>query len=360
MIRPSSLPALAQCPRFEGGSSEFADAGTLRHKALTKLFNADPGALDGLPEEDADGVRWAVDYIKLHAPLSYYPITFETGDVAILSDFTELKGTPDVICGSHLFDLKWRPFDYLAQMAAYALMILQHSLPDPCGTVTVHILFGESQRYERYTIDEAAALRIIEPIVTRVQDPEAKPTPCDYCSWCAKKLTCSARVAVAVKVADGYTDGAIQLSTFHPSKVATPEEMAVMVRLRDILVGWCDSVRYHADEMWLKEGQQIPGCELKESKGKRYFTDLQGALNASGLPVEKFIQCCTARFTSSKDDPNKLGLEDIYHAANKESYASKAAAKREFKKKMEPFVARPASKFHVVTAANQISEEGEE
>jgi hypothetical protein len=356
MIRPSSLPALAQCPRFEAGSSDFAEAGTVRHRALGKLYSGDPGALDGLPEEDTDGVKWAIDYIKLHAPTSDHSVFFEQKQIALLPDFTEISGTPDVTCGNHLFDLKWRERDYAAQMACYALMMIQGGVT---GNVTVHILYAERQRYERYEIDEESALRIIEPILARAKDPKAKENPCEYCSFCAKKVTCKARVSVAVQVSEGYTDGAIKLSSFHPSKIATAEEMAVLLRMREILAPWCDSVQHHADKMWLKDGQQIPGCELKESKGKRYFTDLQGALSASELPVEKFLPCCTARFTSSKDDPGKPGIEDVFYAENKASFATKAAAKRHITKKLEPFIARPASKFHVVTTSNQLTE-GEE
>jgi hypothetical protein len=311
-----------------------------------------------LPEEDADGVRWAKEYISLKAATSDYLIDFEKSDSFLTSDFDEIRGTPDVVCGPDLFDLKWRERDYTSQMAAYALMILQKG---QFQEVRVHLLFAQSQRVQVFTIDLDSATRIVETIISAAKDPERKPSPCSYCNWCSNQLKCEANLRMAGTAAKGYSDGKLDISTWHPSQITTAEDMAVMLEVAEFLQSWIKSVKFHADKMWLKDGVQIPGCKLKESKGKRYVTDLQGLLDATQLPVEKLSPCCTVRFTASKNAPDKPGLEETYHEQQKAQgiTVAKAASKRELTKKIDNYVKRGESKFHVVTNKSN-EEEGEE
>lgn len=357
MIRPSSLPALAQCARFESGSSEFADAGTARHRALKAHFEGDDALMDALmdalPEDDRDGVRWAAEYIRLKAPMADYPINFEIGSSFVTSDFEEISGTIDCECGPTLFDLKWRERDYGPQLAAYALMKLAGR---SWGEINVHILFAERQRAETYRIDEHSARHIVESIIARAKDPAARETPCDYCSFCSKKLTCPALNQMALSIVSGRPDW--KLAEWHASQITEPDQMRLALTAVPFIRRWCDAVEYHADFMWEKKGIQIPGCEFKESKGKTYATDIQGAFTASGLPLEQFLKCATLRMSSSKQEPDKLGLVDAYVEANRGNYPSKAAAERDLKKKIAPYVARGKSNYHVRPISNQI-EEGE-
>jgi hypothetical protein len=353
LIRPSSLPALAQCAKFEPGSSDFADSGTKRHAALKAHFDGDDALLDALPDDDRDGVKWAADYIRLKSPMSDHPISFERKGSFVTSDFDEIIGTLDCECGPTLFDLKWRERDYGPQMACYALMMLSgKAWPE----ITVHILFAERQRAETYRIDEQSALNIVEAIVSRAKDPAAKETPCDYCTMCARRLSCPALNKMALAVVNGREDW--KLEQWHASEIQNPGQMLLALRAVPFIRKWCAAVEYHADEMWQQKGIQIPGCELKESKGKTYAADIQGAFNASGLPLEKFLKCATLRMKSSKDEPGKLGIVDAYVEENRGSFASKAAAERDLKKKIEPFVARGKSHYHV-KPVNQIEEESE-
>lgn len=342
MIRPSSLPALAQCPKFEGGSSEFADQGSRRHHALRSHFDGDDSLLDALPDDDRDGITWAAEQIRLRAPLADHPINFERPGVFLTSNFDEVRGTLDADCGPTLFDLKWRPRDYGPQLAAYSLFKFG---TERWPEIECHILFAENQTVERYKIDEASARNIVEPIIERAKDPAAQPARCDYCGWCAKKLTCPAFNEPALSVVGGREDW--PLEKWHTSEITDPEQMRRALTAVPFLRRWCDAVEYHADQMTLTNGIQIPGTVIKESKGKTYATDLQGILNVTQLSVEKFLKCATVRMKSSKDEPDKLGIVDVFHDENKGSFTSKAAAERALKKKIEPYTARGKSNFHV-------------
>lgn len=350
-IRPSNLPALKECPCFEPGPSDFAEAGTDRHQALRAHFDGNDGLLDLLPAEDAEGVLWAAEYIRTRAPLSDHPLRFEHPLTLILDDFSEISGTPDVTCHLDLFDLKWRRRDYTAQLACYVLMRLQEL--GISATIHVHILYGAFQQAEVLNLNAESARAIVQPIIERARDPNRQPSPCSYCSWCANQLTCAASNLRAQTVAAGRDDW--QLQTYHASNILDPREMSKALTLAKHLAKWCKAVEHHALEMALKRGEQIPGYKLKSRAGKRSCHDLAGAHQMSGLPVDTFLACCDLRFTTSKDNPSKKGLEDVYAETHG---LKKSAAKRELARKLQPFLRTP--KDNPYLAADTQTEEEEE
>ena len=116
---------------------------------------------------------------------------------------------------------------------------------------------------------------------------------------------------------------------------------------------WCDAVDFHAKEMVVKQGVCIPGYELKSKPGKPSCADVIGAYSATGLSAEEFLQCCEIRLNSSKTNPNKRGLADVLKVKNS---ISKAAATRELRKKLEPYMRTP-KQVHSLKAVNEPEEE---
>lgn len=330
MIRPSSLPILKQSPKFVSSDTAFAEEGTDRHDALRAHFLGDDGLLNLLSEEDAEAVRWAADYIRLKAPLSDYPIEWEAELPLILDDFTEMTGHADAVCHLDVFDLKTRERDYEGQMAAYALGRIQQTGGEP---VRCHLLFSATKRVEVLTFTAESAERVITSILA---DINSAPTcrPSDYCGWCKQKVTCEVLNKRALAVAAGREDW--ELEQYHASKITEPQEMAKALALANHVTKWADGVKHFALEMVIKQGQQIPGFTLKQKAGKRFCSDVQGAFQATGLEPADFLACCDLRFSTSKKNPNKAGLENIYHKAKE--LPSLAAAKRELKAKLEPYV----------------------
>jgi hypothetical protein len=337
---------LAQCARFESSGGEFADEGRERHAALKDYLEGDITLLDMLGEEDADAVRWAGDYIKLHAPMRDHPVRFETHVNPLGEDLQpifENGGTADVICGPELFDFKWRPRDYTAQMAGYALDIFQSGNFEQ---VRVHLLFGAVKRPEVYKLDEPSARDLVMGILERVRS-KPEPTPCDYCAWCSNKLTCSALTKRARFVATGYAEEPLltQVANWHPSEMVKPDDIALGLLIwRKILKTWGESMEYHALKA-ATNGLDLPGFELKDSKGKSYILDTAEAHRLSGLPSELFLQACEPRMNTSKKYKEKLGLNNIYAAAKEMKLAP---AKRELKAKLEPVIKVPNSKKKLV------------
>lgn len=316
MIRPSSLPMLAECPQFVSGGdddvSEYADAGTLRHKALYALLAGDDDKpLLALPEVDRSGVQWAAEQIRLLAPMSDYPLECEVRDSFVGPNFIEISGTPDVVCGPYVFDLKWRPRNYDAQMAAYAGMRFDKGWEK----VDVYLLFGATQRKSHLRLDsdgvDEVLLKVINPLLDK-----APARPCEYCDWCSKRLTCPARLEQVNALAAGREDW--ELEQYHASKIETPEEMGKALRLAKHVAKWAESVIYHAREMAVKRGVTPTGYKVTTKQGNRYVSSVTEAYARLGMPQDKFLELCSVSLPKLCDAYRQVHGLDTAAGAEKE------------------------------------------
>jgi len=304
VIRPSSLPALKQCPRFESGEAQsFTTEGTKRHEALASVFADESNVItalwaDQLDDESIDGIMWAFDYIKLNAPMRDYELHIERQMEITDNETFEavMRGTLDYQCGNHLFDIKWRRRDYVPQMAAYALMMIQET---GWNIVHVHILFMESKYAQKLALTEAECWKIINEAKHKAEDPNAEPTPCDYCGWCKHTLTCDALNERVTAINEGREDW--QLEQYHASAITEPEELAKAIPLAKAVKTWADAVDHFAKK-FMMNGGQIPGYEVKSKQGNRQIVDLNAAFSRSGLDQDRFMQCCSVVFSKLVDE----------------------------------------------------------
>lgn len=357
-LRPSSLPMLAQCAQFEGGGGNIdTESGTDRHSALAALLNNDTSLVDLLDEEDADAVKWFADYIRLHAPMADYPLEIEVHVNPVGPDFEPLfpnGGTEDTICGPNLFDLKWRPRDYSTQMAAYALDLFDRGHEK----VRVHVGYGAVRRVDVYDLDEPTARNIVNGVMARVALC-APPTPCDYCGWCASRLTCKPYARTAKFIAQGYADEPLlsQVKNWHPSEMKSAEEIALGLTIaRKLLAPWCKSMEHHAREAAIKGGMKLPGFELKEKSGKSHVSDVSRAHELLALPVVDFLKCCDLRMNTSKKYPDRIGVIDTYA---KVWNLKKTPAGREVKQKLSEVITTGKPTLSLVAIGGE-EEENEE
>jgi hypothetical protein len=80
-------------------------------------------------------------------------------------------------------------YDYSAQMAAYALGLMQMRFEQ---TWTTHLLFCDQRKLVTHEWTYKSASDLVRSILANVG---TAPAENDYCGWCAKSLTCPARVA---------------------------------------------------------------------------------------------------------------------------------------------------------------------
>jgi hypothetical protein len=371
-LRPSSLPMLAQCPCFEAGdTSVYAEDGQKRHEALAEIFRNEGTVLDGadaepvqtlldsLDDESREGIEWAADYIRVKAPMSDYPLRIEEHVNPLGPDFAPLfenGGTRDYACGPHVFDFKWRERDYTAQLAAYALASFEEGHP----VVWLHSLFGATRRARVAKLDEQSARALVDGIIASARNPDAQPTPCDYCGWCAKRLTCKPYTRTAKRVAEGYADESLlaQVQSWHPSDAKSADEIALMLTIaRRLLAPWCKSVEFHAREAALKDGLQLPGYELKEKRGKSFVADVPRAHELLGLPAADVLRCCELRLNTSKKNPDKQGVIDIYAKVHE---MKAAPAKRAVRQKLAEVITTGKPTMSLVAVGGEGEAENEE
>lgn len=323
MIRPSSLPMLAECSKFEGAPSENTDKGLARHRAIAAFLKGEESAFAQFEEEERDNLVWAADYIKMAAPIKDHPLVIEKPRKATLPNGMVITGTPDFTCGPVLLDLKWRYRDYGPQMACYAWMLMDEGFPEP---VNAHLLFAEPQSTRVLEFTAESAWAMIKPILENATAPFAVATPCTFCGWCAKKLKCEAliqQVNIALKSNPEW-----DLPQWHSSEMKTAKEMGQALKIARTLSDWCESVEFHAKEMAVKQGKVPEGFELKSRQGNRYIADLPGAFQAVSLPQAEFLKACSVK---------PRALFDLYAEFHG---MKKAPAEREVEKKLGSIMQR--------------------
>lgn len=366
MIRPSSLPMIAECPCFESGPTEWTDGGTNRHRYLHLLYLTD-AEIHGdimtpensvevfsderkqlqtvMSDEEIEACEWAYEYIKLTAALNDHPIHFERTMKWLRPDFSEAEGTPDVSCGQDLFDLKWRERNHHAQMADYALAKFEEAdkLNQPLKFVRVHLLFGALKKKEVYTMTRDQAERIVEQTLATTRQPSPQPVACDYCGWCKKNLTCPATTQPVKQMAVAITDGKPpEITTWKISEIDTLEKLIFALLIcRNIIKPWCSELEKFALKCAKDAGWSLaPDFELVTTKGRSYITDVQQCFVLSGLTQEEFFKCVEVRMNTSKKYPDKIGLTEIFAKKNE---MKMAPAKRALLAKLETVIKQGAT-----------------
>lgn len=332
ILRPSSLTAIGECPAFRPGPPrDYTNAGTARHEAAAAVLRGAAESeklMDALPEDDRLGVQWFVDFVRLNAPMSDYLLEIEKRIDIDLPNFERIHGTPDVVCGPTIFDLKWRRRAYVAQMAAYALGLLQRGHE----RVTAWLAFADSRQAEKMVFTRESAEAWIEPILSRFE-ADGAPTPCDYCGWCANVLSCPALVNRAEAVRAGRDDWS--LPQYHASKIETPDEAGAALHLARALSKWCEAVEHHAKEM-LKAGKTPTGFREQTRQGNRFIASVADAFALVGLPQDVFLAACEAKFSA---------LVEAHRSINS---MPKAAAERDIEAKLGDVLQRRAPSTFLV------------
>lgn len=261
-LRPSLLPKLAECPRYE--SSPFAGAAADRGTAMDTSFRA---ILTGehvawAPDtnrEDAEAVEWAVNMARTLA-----------GGASVLAKESELgvsmlgmTGTADAACSEKLWsaDLKSGQLrSYEEQQAAYALGFMEREF---CEEWTTHLLFCDERKLVTQHWTHESAWDVVNPVLAVVKDPNSAPTPCEYCSWCAKKWTCKERLEPLSMLLTGAPDK-LDLERIK----ADPGELGALLSITHEIAK-DDGLHNYLKEAGLAfvlKGQAVPGWQMQAGR----------------------------------------------------------------------------------------------
>lgn len=281
----------SRCPLYEAGpAGDAANRGTAMHASLAKLLGVEPTLdLFELSEGDKKEVEWAYDYIKGNTSETW-PIEIE---VKLSYHDPAMKklyfGTGDVVNGPNIYDLKTgEQHAYWHQMAGYALALMSEK---GYSVVNINLLYSRFQKVKKYVITREQAEPAILDILTRAEDPNAKPNPNEFCGWCKKNIVCSA-VKERVNAIVSYNDW--KLDSYNPTEITkNPEELSKAIFLSRMMKKWVSAI----DDV-AKDHDQIPGFEWREVAGRKKIIDMAELFLSLGqdlghIHLDQFLKKCS-------------------------------------------------------------------
>jgi len=162
-------------------------------------------------------------------------------------------------------------------------------------SVEVHVLYATERKAQTWRVTRVDAMEMVENIIARASVPNPYPTACDWCGWCANRLTCPSVVQGVNAVVAGRGDW--HLETYHSTEIETAEQMGQALTIARRLKEWCEAVEHHAREMALKRGMVPVGFYLRKRRGSREIESVASAFGLAGLPQEAFLKACEVKFS---------------------------------------------------------------
>lgn len=266
-IRHSALPKLALCGQYVGasGTSEAAARGNRLDALFRHAWERGDFLERDIPEEDVEAVQWAVTQChRLEGGV--YGLTTAEEACKIKTPGLEHIGTVDGIAwrGGWSVDLKsGQMYDYAAQMAAYAMGAMTMAMDSEW---TTHLLFCDQRQVVTHHWTYESAKALVDSVLANVG---TAPRENDYCGWCAKSLTCGARIK-------SMTGALVPAQT-----AVTPDNDGFLALLNDpvrlgrflaqcsTLDDFRDAAKAKAREL-LEAGYTVPGWRLQKARVTEY------------------------------------------------------------------------------------------
>jgi hypothetical protein len=267
-IRHSSLPKLALCGQYQGasGTSEAAARGTMLDRVFRDAWTTGELPRD-LNDEDTAAVQWAINKcILLNGGADR--LTTDEADCKVRTIGLDHEGTADGVAvrGQWSIDLKsGQVYDYAAQMAAYALGLMQTHF---VGYWTTHLLFCDQKQVVSHRWSYQEAHDLVHSVLANVG---TAPVENEYCGWCAKSLTCPARVAskdsalvtVAGLAPTVQDEGFLAL-------LNDPDRLGQFLAACQTLDDFRDAAKEKARGL-LEAGVKVPGWRLQKPRASEYI-----------------------------------------------------------------------------------------
>ena len=269
-LTPSMAPKLAECAVFVGssGASEAAQRGTAIDHAIRLAMDGNPIPLSQLNREDCDAATWGIETLNRLSGGEHIETREEYLAMAV-PGLSKL-GTADAICKRKMWvaDIKTGQVrNYRQQLAAYALGCMEDHFSE---SWTAHVVYIDQQLVRSYDFTRDEAEKITKAWIAEATSPDAKPTPCEYCQWCAHFNSCGAitrqaESALALVKTDGRT-----LDQIRAEIAADPIQMSVFA------ANWKTAEKHIAEpiiellKQRLSDGDEIPGWKVSTSAGREY------------------------------------------------------------------------------------------
>jgi len=278
-ISPSTLPKLAECALFEGasGTSAAADRGTAVDLAIRNLISAEHDV--AIVGEDAGAIAYGVEELKRLAKGSFVETREEYLAMAV-PGLSKL-GTADAVCKEQRWvaDIKTGQVrDYRNQLQAYSLACMEDNFE---MSWTAHVIYVDQAMIRSYEFTYEEAKQGTQRTIDRATSADAKPTPCEYCSWCKHFNNCHAIVRQAESAVALIPDiNGNSIDAIKDRILATPESLGSFIRewklaekeIAEPLLGHLKSR--------LENGDEVAGWKLTSVSGRK-FVETEAIAKAS-------------------------------------------------------------------------------
>ena len=281
-ISPSSLPKLAECALFEGasGTSAAAERGTAVDLAIRNLIAG--GEIEPMANVvgfDFSPIAYGVEELKRLAKGSFVETREEYLAMAV-PGLSKL-GTADAVCKEQKWvaDIKTGQVrDYRNQLMAYSLACMEDNFDT---SWTAHVIYVDQKLIRSYDFTYEEAKQGTQRVIDRATSAEAKPTPCEYCSWCKHYNNCNAIVRQAESAIALIPDiNGNSIDAIRQRILATAESMGAFAK------EWKLAEKEIAEPVLghlktrLENGDEVPGWKLTSMSGRK-FVETEAIAKAS-------------------------------------------------------------------------------
>ena len=289
-LSPSMLPKLEGCPVYvsQWTTSPAAERGTRVDRWIRDRIHiiAD---VEPMPEEEKETVMWGVR--KLLELAGDHDMECRETHLAMSVPALSKVGTADALCrgARWVADIKaGQVRDYLAQVAAYSWACMERYFVDYW---VAHIVYVDQRLVRTYEFTLEEAERITRRAIDRATWVHAKPTPCEYCDWCANKDTCSALVVQSkAALADVAAVNGDSLTIIRDLILADPHQHADFVSRYKFFVKEFGEPLTDALRARLESGEKVDGWALTNPKDRQYIDQDTAVIVAGRLhPITAFL-----------------------------------------------------------------------
>ena len=268
-ISPSSLPKLAECALFEGanGTSSAAERGTAVDVAIRNLISAQDNVT--FIGEDSSAIAYGVEELTRLAKGSFIETREEYLAMAV-PGLSKL-GTADAVCKAEKWvaDIKTGQLrNYRDQLAAYALACMEDNFDT---SWTAHVIYVDQKLIRSYDFSYEEAKQGTQRTIDRATSADAKPTPCEYCSWCKHYNSCHAIVRQAESAVALIPEiNGNSIDAIRQRILATAESMGAFAK------EWKLAEKEIAEPVMghlktrLENGDEVPGWKLTSMSGRKF------------------------------------------------------------------------------------------
>jgi hypothetical protein len=300
-LTPSMAPKLAECPVFVGahGASAAAERGTAIDFAIRVAMNGDIEPTEQLPAEDQSSARWGIKTLRQLSGGERVETREEYLAMAV-PGLSKL-GTADAICkrARWVADIKTGQVrNYREQLAAYALACMEDNFAE---SWTGHVVYVDQQLVRSYDFTREEAEATTQRWISAATSPFARPTPCEYCNWCANKDKCSALVLQSkAALADVDATNKDTLTIIKDRILADPLKLSEFAKRfkffeKEIAEPLVDALKER-----LNAGDEIPGWKVSTSAGREYVEADAIAKASERVSKETLILALGGKMTGPK------------------------------------------------------------